>query len=79
MNNQYPQAANDVVGALPIPAMCCGMCQNWRDYTIVGGGQPALGQCYVRRGELPIYTPWTRACDVEIAGRLLFKPFPVTA
>ena len=72
-------SANDSVMRDPLPSACCGKCQYWGKAVPSGRGFAALGLCYVRRGNLPLYTPPTRACDVLAAGVLLFKPMVVLA
>lgn len=72
-------ANTDFLGRDPAVPDLCGKCQNWGEYAPSGRGVPALGMCYVRRGEVPVYTTPIHGCDVQVRGVTLFRPFLVVA
>lgn len=71
--------ANDETMPDATPYECCGACDHWSSASHAGLGQFALGLCYVRRGEVPVYSSATKACDVEARGEILFKLLQVPA
>ena len=71
--------ANDETMPDAAPYECCGGCDRWGRASHDGRGQFALGLCYVRRGEVPVYSSATKTCDVEVRGEILFKPLQVPA
>lgn len=67
-------AANDEVNTDAVPDRRCGSCGYWGEYVHSGRTTMPLGLCFVRPGELPVYTAPTVECTVRLANVRLWKP-----